>query len=259
MLDPGLEAKIAFLLEPDSQRLLEAVCADPRDDLALSGATWLRSLPLMQRLALLEQRKLRAKAQRKIPDAGGMIFTPLGLEQFTHSELAMYKASKIPGDVRSVADLCCGLGGDSLHIPDRIRVAGVDLSPATLLAYRHNVSRKRRAYAVLADATLGSVKADIALLDPARRTLGRTQRWQDEDMSPGWDAMERMIARFEGMAVKLGPGIAFPEFLESHEWEYLGLRDECLEAVVWTGRLGRPGMVKATELPSGASLEALRS
>jgi hypothetical protein len=103
------------------------------------------------------------------------------------------------------------------------------------------------------------VRADIALLDPARRAAGRSDRWQDQDMSPGWDVMEKLIDRYQGMAIKLGPGIAFPEFMESHEWEYLGLRDECLEAVVWTGRLGRPGMVKAVELPEGASIEAHRA
>jgi hypothetical protein len=59
--------------------------------------------------------------------------------------------------------------------------------------------------------------------------------------------------------VKLGPGTTFPDFLEPYEWEYLGLCDECLEAVVWTGSLGRPGMVRAVELPGGAWVEALRA
>lgn len=253
------EAKLAFLLEPGSLALLRALCADPRDDLAISGSPSIRALPLLHRIALLEQRKLRTKAVRKCPEAAEMIFTALGLEQLTHSELSKYKASRIPTDIRSAADLCCGLGGDSLFIPDRVRVAGVDRSRAVLMAYRHNVSLRRPAEAVLADVTRCPVKAEIALLDPARRTLGRTRRWQEEDLSPGWDEIEKLIARYEGMAIKLGPGIAFPEFLESYEWEYLGLRDECLEAVVWTGSLGRPGMVKATELPHGASLEALRS
>jgi hypothetical protein len=103
------------------------------------------------------------------------------------------------------------------------------------------------------------VRAEIALLDPARRAAGRSERWQDQDMSPGWDVMEKLIPKFDGMAIKLGPGVPFPEFLESYEWEYLGLRDECLEAVVWAGRLGRPGMVRAVELPSGAYIEALRA
>ncbi len=232
---------------------------DPRDDLAISGSSALRAFPAPKRIAFLEQRKLRAKAARKCPLAAEMLFTPLGLEQLTHAELAAYKASRLPSDVRNVADLCCGLGGDSLYLPAAMRVAGLDVSREVLRAYRHNVAIRRNACAVQADVTTHPIKADIALLDPARRASGRSDRWQDQDMSPGWDAMEKMISRYPGMAIKLGPGIAFPEFLESYEWEYLGLRDECLEAVVWTGRLGRPGVVRAVELPDGASIEALRA
>jgi hypothetical protein len=253
------EAKLAFLLEPASQALLRSICLDPRDDLALSGSPSLRSLPVAMRIALLEQRKLRAKAARKCPLAPEMLFTPLGLEQLTHAELAAYKASRLPAGVRTVADLCCGLGGDSMYLPERIEVVGTDLSLTTLLAYRHNVALRRAAMAVRGDVSHCPVRADVALLDPARRAKGRSERWQDQDMSPGWDVMEKLIARYPSMAIKLGPGIAFPEFLESHEWEYLGLRDECLEAAVWTGELGRPGWVRAVELPNGASIEALRA
>jgi hypothetical protein len=258
---PGIEtaSKLDFLLEPASQALLRSICADPRDDLALSGSAALRALPAPARIALLEQRKLRFKAARKCPLAPEMLFTPLGLEQLTHAELAAYKASRLPEGVGSVADLCCGLGGDSMYLPERIRAIGVDLSADALKAYRHNVSLRRPAQAVLADVSRSPVRADAAFLDPARRAKGRSERWQDQDMSPGWDVMEKLIARYPGMALKLGPGIAFPEFMESHEWEYLGLRDECLEAVVWTGQLGRPGYVRAVELPQGASIEALRA
>jgi SAM-dependent methyltransferase len=253
------EAKLTFLLEPASQRVLRAICADPRDDLALSGTKELRAFPAPQRFAFLEQRKLRAKALRKCPEAAEMLFTALGLEQLTHWELARYKASRLPADVNSVVDLCCGLGGDSLYIPGRIRVAGVDRSRAALMAYRHNVSRQRKAGTVLGDVVMSPVRADVALLDPSRRAMGKTDRWQDEDMSPGWDAMEKLISRYGNMAIKLGPGIQLPGFLEEYECEYLGLRDECLEALIWTGQLGRPGWVKAVELPSEAFLEAPRA
>src|SRR6185369_2875965 len=37
------------------------------------------------------------------------------------------------------------------------------------------------------------------------------------------------------------------------------LNDECLELVVSTGALGRPGLVRAVELPEGEAVEAWRS
>jgi len=255
--DPG--DKLPYLLEPNSLAMLKAICADPRDDLALSGSPLLKGLPAPRRFAMLEQRKLRAKAARKCPLASDMLFTPLGLEQLTHADLAAYKASRLPANVRSVADLCCGLGGDSLFLPEHIRVTGTDLSLPVLQAYRHNVALRRPAFAVRGDVSRSPLRADVALLDPARRGKGRSERWQDQDMSPGWEVIEKLIARYPAMAIKLGPGIPFPEFLESYEWEYLGLRDECLEAVVWTGALGRPGWVRAVELPNGAVIEALRA
>lgn len=253
------EAKLAFLREPGTLDLLASLCLDPRDDLAVSSDPRLKPLPGPARIALLEQRKLRLKARRKNPLAMDMLFTPLGQEQLTHAELARHKAGRLPGGVATLADLCCGMGGDSMAVSDRIRVVGVDLSRAALLAYRHNVSLRRKAAAVLADAARSPVRADAAYLDPARRMAGQGDHWDEDGLSPGWSVMEALLSRYGDMALKLGPGSAPPPFLEEHEWEYLGLRDECLELTVWSGALGRPGLVKATELPQGASVEAWRS
>lgn len=252
-------AKLSWLLEPAAWSLLAALCADPRDELALASDPRLKGLPAPRRIALMEQRKLRAKARRKCPDAPDMIFTPLGVEQLTHSELARHKAARLPAGLASLADLCCGMGGDALAVPERIRLAGVDNSRAALIAWRHNVKLKRSAaLAVLGDVARSPAKAEAAYLDPARR-MGGGDHWDEDSLSPGWDVMESLVSRYRNMAIKLGPGSAPPAFLEEHEWEYLGLNDECLELTVWTGALGRPGLVKATELPAGASVEAWRS
>ena len=53
MTEAELQAKIAFLLRPESLDLLRGLCADPRDDLALSSSPALRGLPVAQRTALL--------------------------------------------------------------------------------------------------------------------------------------------------------------------------------------------------------------
>ncbi len=257
------DSKIAFLILPTNQALLDSLCADARDDLAVSSSSLLRGLAAPFRFALLEQRKLRQKALRKHPDAMRMLFTPLGQEQMTHATLARYKAERIGRQAGSVVDLCCGLGGDSLFLPSALKVVGVDRSLGALRAYQHNVARlsgpQKTIYTVLADVSDCPVNADAAIIDPSRRVAGKSDRWQDQDMSPGWDVLEKLIGRYQNMAIKLGPGIQLPEFLEENECEYLGLNDECLEVTVWTGSLGRKGLVKATETPEGVGIEAMRS
>ncbi|HLP42815.1 MAG TPA: hypothetical protein VK465_15000 [Fibrobacteria bacterium] len=251
-------AKLEFLRNPATLDLLAALGRDPREELALSGDARLKSLPAPRRIALLEQRKLRQKARGKCPEAMDMLFTPLGLEQLTHAALARHKAARLPPGLASLADICCGMGGDSMAVPPQVKVVGVDSSRAALLAYRHNVSLKRAATAVLGDAGRCPARAEAAYLDPARRPAGQGDHWDEDNLSPGWGVMESLVSRFGNMAIKLGPGSTPATFLEEHEWEYLGLEDECLELTIWTGALGRPGLVKATELPEGASVEAWR-
>lgn len=257
------DAKLEWLLEPATAALLDSLVRDPRDDLSIASDARLKSLPAPRRIALMEQRKLRAKARRKCPRADGMLFTPTGLEQITHAELARHKAARLPAGLSTLADLCCGLGGDAMAVPAHVRIAGVDTSRAALLAWRHNVALGRgdaaRQAAVQGDVADAPVRAEAALLDPARRKSGGEDHWDEGDLSPGWGVMERIIARYGNVVLKLGPGGTPPAFLEEFEWEFLGLRDECLELTVRTGSLGRAGLVRAVELPGGAAVEAWRS
>jgi hypothetical protein len=233
--------------------------ADPGEDLALASAPWMRELATEERIALLEQRALRLKAARKHSGASGMLFTLLGMQQMTSEPLARYKAQRLPSGVRAVADLCCGLGGDSLHLPDTLTVMGVDISRETLYAYRHNTALFREAYAVQADVTRFQAHVDGIFLDPARRALTSLSDKRDFDAEPepGWEAMLELVRRFRNAAIKLGPGVRLPEAFEEEEREYLGLRDECLEVTVRTGSFGRAGWVRAVELPQETALESL--
>ncbi len=77
---------------------------------------------------ILQQRELRKKAREKFPQAEIMFFTPRGLEQATDAAVAAYKASRFPPD-QTIADFCCGIGGDLLALARRGRVVGVDRDP----------------------------------------------------------------------------------------------------------------------------------
>lgn len=255
--------KLAYLASAEGAALLRRVTTDPREDLALAGSSWLRALEPWKRAALLEQRALRLKALRKQPRAAEMLFTALGQQQMTAEAVALYKAGRLPAGVRAVADLCCGLGGDSMRLPPEVSVLGVDLSEETLRAWRHNTGLYRSAgtWAVRADVTRLEAKAgtvDGIFMDPARRTLAESygERDFDAEPEPGWDSLAAITRRFGNAALKLGPGTRLPGlFGEAHsdyECEYIGLRDECLELTVRTGAFGKPGWVRAAELhPAG--------
>ncbi len=252
--------KLAYLLQPAGQALLRELDSDFRDDLAVSQGLASRGVPADQRQALLEQRALRIKAARKTSRAGELIFTPLGLEQLTPETISRYKMSRLPSGLQTLADLCCGLGGDTWHAPRQVRVVGVDREEAPCRAYLHNSGVWRdNAAVVRADVVNSPVRADAAMLDPARRSSrSRKATWNENDLSPGWSEVEKLVNRYKRTILKLPPGAQIPEFLEEAECEYLGLRDQCLELCVWTGDLGARGKVRATELPGGATLVADR-
>jgi hypothetical protein len=127
-----------------------------------------------------------------------------------------------------------------------------------LRGFRHNTALFRPASALQADVEQFHGTVDAVLLDPARRaaaSLGGPRDF-DADPEPGWEAIRDLLRRFPNAVVKLGAGTRLPEALGEEEREYLGWRDECLELTVRTGSLGKPGMVRAVELPAGASVEA---
>ena len=103
------------------------------------------SLPLQESLreagfdaelvaAAMTQSRLRARAVDKFGDfAGGMLFTPDGLEQATRLPIAARHAQRYAAaDVSLVHDLGCGLGADAMALSSlEIAVRAVDADPAT--------------------------------------------------------------------------------------------------------------------------------
>ncbi len=252
--------KLAYLASPEGALFLDRVMHDGRDDLALASSNWMRALSAGQRTTLLEQRALRAKGMRKQSRAAEMLFTPLGMQQMTNETLGEYKAGRIPEGVRTIADFCCGMGGDSLRLAPDLSVFGVDRDSETLRAYLHNTALFRSCFAVQADVTRFEARVDGVFLDPARRELSGKRSGEDRDFDvepePGWSAIAAIVRKFGNTVLKLGPGVRLPDALAEEECEYLGLRDECLELSVRTGAFGRRGWVRAVEMPSGASVEA---
>ncbi|MEJ8659193.1 THUMP-like domain-containing protein [Streptomyces sp. MS1.AVA.4] len=250
---------LAPLLGDEGQALLAALRDyDPGQELAV--ATRLRrEHPAELVSAALTQARLRQRAVAKFgaEDAYRMYFTPHGVEQSTRASVAAHRAGRFARlGVRSVADLCCGIGGDALALARAgISVLAVDRDPFTAAVARANAEALGLADLIevrCADVTeVDTSSYDAVFVDPARRG-GRGRIFDPEAYSPplSWAIG---AARAPGYAaLKIAPGIPHEAIPEEAETEWISDHGDVKEAVLWFGTA--PGARRATLLPSGAAL-----
>lgn len=256
------------LLTPGGQEVLRAAEAlAPREEAYLSALGALRrAMPRASRAlvgAALDTTLLRARARRKFSRASGMYFTREALEQATIETVGKYHARRFAG-AACVADLGCGVGGDTLHLAATHEVTAVDRDELRLIMARENLAAyEAQARLVRADLTspgflraLG-LKRSAIFCDPSRREAGR-RTFNIRDYSPplpmvlGWQHAwpERP------MGIKLSPGVDLQHLsgIEG-EVEFISFEGELKEAMLWLGPLrGVPR--RATLLPLEESLIA---
>ncbi|MFF0220652.1 SAM-dependent methyltransferase [Streptomyces sp. NPDC004629] len=266
------------LLTPEGRALLDEV-RDTRPGDELAVATRLRRAhPAELVSAALGQARLRQRAAAKFgaADAGRMYFTPDGVEQATRTSVATYRAARLRDlGVGSVADLCCGIGGDAIAFARAgIRVLAVDRDPLTVEVTRANTAALGLQELIeVREADVTGVDAsgwDAVFVDPARRG-GRTggaargasvtgggratggRIFDPEGYSPplSWAVGAASTARTA--ALKIAPGIAHEAIPDRAEAEWISDGGEVKEAVLWFGT-GTPGAVRATLLPGPRSL-----
>lgn len=251
------------LLSPVGQRLLTRVHGDLEagaDPLRL--ATRLRGdHPPSLVSAALTQVRLRARAREKFGDyAPRMYFTREGLEQSTRASVAAHRAARLqrafPGG--KVTDLCCGLGGDLLAFAAvGCLVGGIDADPLTVLVARANLEALGIADSASArqgDARTADIEgSDFVFCDPARRADG-ARVFDPAAYSPPLKVAANRVDEAPGGALKVAPGIPHRSVPQSAEAEWVSDSGEVKEAVLWFGEPARPGMRRATLLPSGATL-----
>lgn len=251
---------LALLLTPEGRALLEEVRdTAPADELAV--ATRLRrEHPADLVSAALGQARLRQRAAAKFgaADAGRMFFTPNGVEQSTRASVAAYRAECFQAmGVRSVADLCCGIGGDAIAFARAgIGVLAVDRDPATAAVARANAEALGLADLIEvreADVTeVDTAGYDAVFVDPARRG-GRGRIFDPEAYSPplSW-AVGAARKASRAAALKVAPGIPHEAVPEDAEAEWISDGGDVKEAVLWFGTT--PGAVRATLLPGPRTL-----
>ncbi|WP_335934632.1 class I SAM-dependent methyltransferase [Streptomyces sp. PTD5-9] len=250
------------LRSPEGAALLDELRSyDPARELA-TATRLRRTHPAALVSAALGQARLRQRAAAKFgaEDAHRMFFTPNGVEQATRTSVAAHRARRFAGagGVRSVADLCCGIGGDAIAFARAgIRVLAVDRDPLTAEVARANAAALGLAELIevrCADVAEVDVSGyDAVFVDPARRG-GRGRIFDPEAYSPPLSWATGAALRAPRAALKVAPGIPHETVPEQAEAEWISDGGDVKEAVLWFGAGFTPGAHRATVLPSGAGL-----
>ncbi|WP_445276309.1 class I SAM-dependent methyltransferase [Streptomyces longispororuber] len=283
-------ADFSALLSPEGRALLDELRDhDPAQELAL--ATRLRrEHPAGLVSAALAQARLRQRAVAKFgaQDAARMYFTANGVEQATRTSVATYRAESFKAlGVRSVADLCCGIGGDAIALARAgISVLAVDRDPLTCAVARANAEALDLAGLIEvreADVTeVDTAAYDAVFVDPARRGGGHGGAARSASMRGGGRATGGRIFDPEAYspplswavaaalkapraALKIAPGIPHEAIAAEADAEWISDGGDVKEAVLWfdaertaraarsasTGGGGRAtgGRMRATLLP----------
>jgi hypothetical protein len=257
-------ATIASLRAPEGARLLGLI--PPYDEsTALSLGARLRRDGFSDELvaAALTQARLRALGRVKFgPDADRMLFTSAGLEQATRREVAAGHAARFAASgVGSVADLCCGIGGDLQQLAGALdRVLGVDRDPVTAAVAQANVDAL--GLAGRTEIWCDDVAAvdldgwDGVFIDPSRRRAGGRRTFDPSGYSPPYGVVLDLAGRVPATGAKLAPGIPHEVLPADAEAEWVSDGGDVVECALWFGPLASGVPRRATLLPSGATLTA---
>jgi hypothetical protein len=244
--------ELDVLLTP---RILAAIDAEPApraktDVLTRSTALRRAGFSPDETALILTQARLRRRAHAKFgPFAERMLFTQAGLEQATRLDVASHHAGRFrAAGLQGVADLGCGIGGDSLAFGGvDLEVLAVERDPVTAALASYNL-----APFPTVDVRVGNAEeADLAgvagvWLDPARRTAGHTDthRVGPADYSPSLEFALGIGERLPA-GVKLSPAFDRDALPEHAEAQWVSAGHEVTELVLWLGDLRRPGVRRA--------------
>lgn len=195
--------------------------------------------------ALVEQTLLRQRAAHRFPNAAQLFFEREALEQASNATVAHHRAQRFAGYAQ-VGDICCGLGSDMLALAQVVpHVIAIDRDPLRLALARANArvcNLEHRIEYVQADLTQQPPPALPALFcDPSRRQDGH-RRFRIAAYEPPVSQVLSWQHRTPALAIKLSPGIthedlAYLEAEKEREIEFVSVRGELCEAVVWCGPL----------------------
>jgi SAM-dependent methyltransferase len=198
-----------------------------------------KTLPPDRAALVMEQAQLRLRARKKFEQADRMFFTGRSLEQSTSEKVANYKAEKF-ADCESVADICCGIGGDLVALARRsseAKTVGVDIDRVACCFAAAN----------LATHGIENVRIDCQSfesfdlsrfsglhIDPDRRTKGRTVK--GKFFEPKLSEIYDRVGTNQLLGIKVAPATEIEILNRPTTREWIGTWRECKEQVLWSGR-----------------------
>jgi hypothetical protein len=249
------------LLKPDSQRLLREFGQEPiTQENHLQAASKLRQYVTSELAnAIMETLVLRQRATAKFERASEMYFTREALEQASSEIVSTYKAGRYErAGFTGIADLGCGIGGDALSLSANADVIGVDWDPLRLAMAQENLRLHGRAlnfHPLQADLIeLSPLRVDALFADPGRRDEYGRRIFNVQEYRPPLITFEAWAETVPNQGIKVSPAIDYSELPLEIEIEFISVKGEVREGVLWSGALRTGAKRRATLLPSGATL-----
>ena len=226
-----------YLSDADGASLLNASKECLSGDVA--GISRLRrNWTLHQVSAALELHEARRRAVGKFERPQTILSDRIGIEQATGTTIAIYKAGRLHDlGVRTITDLCCGIGGDAMAFATKMTTLGIDLDPVKAWMAGKNAECDTRCE----DAIEAAIHSEVIHIDPARRDPERGIREHDPSgWSPDEQSLKLLLEQHPNAAVKMGPGVNVDELTfrpAKSEVEFISMDGNLKQAVLWTGSL----------------------
>lgn len=226
-----------------------AIQAMPLQPTTAQIAALRKGLSADQVRVLSEAARARVKARHKFNPQfiKGLIADIESVEMASSSIASRYKAQRFAqslGGQSVIADLCCGIGGDSWGLRDAgLKAIGVDLDPVRAWMYAHNTGFE----SICGDALDQCPPCDAFHLDPARRHSTGKRTLEIDNFLPGPQTWNELIERIDSGGIKLNPGVPADRLSEG-ELEIISESGRLTQAMLWVGRLGGEHSRRATRL-----------
>ncbi len=201
----------------------------------------------------LETATLRGEAISKFPQSNKMYFIREALEQASSFEVANHRAERYQGYAQ-IIDLGCSIGGDTLALAEAALTIGIDRNPLRLAIANANMDALGLKAVFIQSDLISSFPCirpsplTALFFDPARRAGGR-RILSVERYHPPLSTVVSWLPDFPAVGVKISPAVQLREITPyDAEIEFISLRGELKEAVLWFGGL-KTGKRGATILP----------